>query len=524
MKRSGVLALDLGSATFKLLLLEKEGGQAKVTQARLSELPPQADAATREAALRSLLEGIRPEKLSQVVSVVDDSFACVRLVRTPRIPMGEVAEAVKWELQRFLALPPEETSVDFELLGEEEEQGARKLKLLAAALPSGAVRDHLALLDRVGLKPTQLLPKVVALGMWAGRAGPAQKEPVALLEMGASGSEFVVAQGGHPVFARKIPMGGVEITRGMTGVLMTAQGQMGLTEPEAETVKRSIGIPEGDSAELVGKGISRAQLLSLIRGSLDRLATELERSLTFYGESSGGGGVTQLLIVGGGAHLKGLAVWLEGRLGIRVQAADAWEGRSVSTNALQGAAASTPLSFIPALGAALAGGAGINLLPQEWKEAARLRMQRMALTGLASLAAAGLVLLWAGMHTYRHSLRNQVGALQIERGAVVSQLPLIRAAVAVQEGLAEEPDWEVFFRGLSLLTPKEIYLTELSVQGRTVALRGRVRRVAGSSEPVLTGYIRVLKERLFSDVQLRSSRRTEGSLDSEEFELGGELR
>lgn len=524
MKQTRVLALDLGSAAFKLLLLEKEGERGKVLQARISELPRQADAKTKEEALRSLLEGIPLKEISQVVSVVDDSFACVRLVRTPRIPIGEVAEAVKWELQRFLALPPEETSVDFELLGEEEAQGVRRMKLLAAAIPSGAVREHLAGLTQAGLKPTQLLPKPVALSVWVGRAASAGKDPVALLDLGASGAEFVVTQEGRPVFSRKIPVGGIEITRGMTGVLMTAQGQLGLTGPEAETVKRSIGIPAGDSTELVGKGISKAQLFSLIRGSLDRLAAELERSLTFYGESSGGSGVAQLLLAGGGAHLKGLAGWLEERLGIRVRAADAGGGHLLPAGALQGGAASTPLCFIAALGAALAGGVGINLLPREWKEEARIRMQRMALTGLAGLSAAGLILLWVGMQTVQYSFRNQVSALQVERGAVAPQLPFIRSVVAVQQRMAVEPDWEHLFRVLSRGTPRGMYLTELSVRNRAVTLRGRVRRVAGSSEPVVTEYIRSLTERLFSDLQLRSSRRLEGASDSAEFELGGELR
>ncbi len=508
MKKKRILALDLGSSSYKLVLLEAEGTHAAVAASRVSELPPQADVYVQAAALRSLLDGIRVERVDHVVSVVDDSFACVRQILTPAMPAAELQEAVRWELQRFLAVPPEEMGVDFERLEEVEEDQKRKFKLLAGAFPSAAIREHLNLLGQAGVKPNQLIPKVVALAQWSLRL-PAGDQPAALLELGHRGSELVVVRGGRPLFSRKIPVGGSDLTRAMTAVLMSTQGQVGLTEAEAEAVKRGIGIPGEDAPETVTKGISRVQILSLLRGGLERLAVEVERSLAFYGETNPSGAIERLLLIGGGGQLKGLGSWLEQRLGIRV--------------GLPEGMAPSDLGFVPALGAAHAQGRGLNLLPAELKEAARIQVQRAALTGTATAVALGLVLLWVGLQVYRQSLTKQVAALRIQKQAVETQLPAARAAVSACQQLRSDPSCEEFLRRVSLLTPVELYLTDLVLQDREVSLRGRIRRAAAGSDQLLGQFMARLKGELFVEVQLKSSRRMEGTGGGLEFEVGGRL-
>ena len=228
MKTRQVVALDLGKAAFKLAVLDLQESAVRVRQVRLLELTDQ----NREPALRSLLGGVTIGKISQIVSVVDDPFACVRLVQVPPMPGSELLGAVRWELQRFSAIPPEEMLVDYEVVGEIGSERGRKLRLVAAAIPSGVVREHLELLERCGVRPTRLIPKAVAVCAWTNRFQTGNR-PVAVLELGRSGAEFIVAEVGRPLFTRKIPVGGADLTQSMTNVLMTAQGQTGLIEAEA---------------------------------------------------------------------------------------------------------------------------------------------------------------------------------------------------------------------------------------------------------------------------------------------------
>ncbi len=518
------MALDFGRTAFKLALLELQDSALRVRQVRIVELSQPADAEIRKAALRSLLEGIVVERAEQVVSIVDDSFACVRQIQVPRMPARELPGAVRWELQRFLAIPPEEMQVDYEVIGETGSERDRKLCLVAAAIPAGMVQEHLKFLEQAGVKPTQLIPKATAISAWAARFRKDQG-PMAVLELGVGGSEFIVAEAGQLLFTRKIPVGSADLTRSMTGVLMTSQGQVGLTEAEAEALKRGVGIPgHGASSEALSKGISRTQLLSLIRGILERLASEVERSLAFYGESTCRGGIEELFLVGGGAHLKGLAPWLQEQMGIhRVTTPNPLDGTEVLPGALSADAAAMSLSLVPVLGAGARAGGGLNLLPAEFKEAARLRLQRAAAIGAGTAFVIGLSLFWIGLQVYRHSLSKQVNALRLEQTAVQATLPMAQAAVNAQEQLIQEPEWEELFRRLSLLIPPEIYLTELRMEGRSVVLRGRIRRATSSPDETLARFMQSLREDLLAEFRLRHSRRLEGSSAAAEFEVDGVL-
>ena len=444
MKPKRVLGLDIGSCTFKLALLELQDSRPVLTHARLLEVPAQAEPNVRQAALQSLLEGIDLNHLSGLVSVLDDSFTCVQKVLIPPMPAGEVADAVKWELQRFLAVPPEEVAVAYRLLGQQEVDGVKKQRLLAVALPSAAIREHLSFLAQAGLHPTTLIPKTSALSAWLTRGGgpKAAQEPVAILEIGGGGCELIVTENGEAVFSRKISCSATGLTKEMTGVLMTEQGQVSLTEAEAETVKRSVGIPPAEAAGLGMRGVSGMQIFSLIRGSLERLAVETERSIAFYSESSEQGAVKELFLVGGGAHLKGLAEWLRTRLGVQVAVPKTLDGVVQLPGALQSNAAAMELSLAAALGAALGAGKGMNLLPLELQESLRVSIQRAALKAAVTGGLLGAVLLWSGLQVYHHSLMKQIGAFDLEQKAVAQQIPAVRAAAVVRERWGREPDWK----------------------------------------------------------------------------------
>lgn len=523
MKPKRILALDVGSCALKLAVVLREESRSRVLQVRLSEVPGGCDPAVRAAALRALLEGIPVEQMSEIVSVVDDPFLCLRQVAVPHIPAREIANAVRWELQKYLAVSPEQAAVAYEVLGEFEAKGVRKQKLLAVAIPAATLQQHLDLLSEAGIRPTQLAPKCAALQHWLGGIRPpAQGEPVGILEVGGSACELMVAEEGRVVFSRKIPGGGAEITREMTGVLMTEQGQVALTEAEAETIKRSVGIPKAQTQGM--KGISGVQVFSLIRGGLERLAVETERSLAFYAESATGAAVNELILAGGGAHLKGLPEWLGERLGFRVSAPTSLEGFSPAPGALDGAATSVPLGLAPVLGAALGTGRGFNLLPQELQERIRIQVQKAALKAALTAAALAALFAWAGLHLYGASLRRQIEAFRMEHRVAADQLREMRIAVAAHRRLESEPDWEAAFRGLSHQVPREIYLTEWTVERTAVVIRGRVRRLSRTPEEVLGQFLEEMERGPFTEVALRSSRQMESGPEIAEFEVACRLR
>ncbi len=520
MRSTQVLGLDLGTHAFKLVRFEAKDGKLALKQAKLVALPAPADPKGHPEVLRSLLGDIPALEFAQVVSVIDDPVSCVREITIPPMPAGEIVNAIQWELQRFMTASPEEVTIDYQPLGEIEVEGAKKQRILAVAIPTEAIQTHLALLGEAGLSPTRLVPKSIAVAQWMDRLDLGQKRSVGVLDLGSCGSEFMVVRNGTPFFTRKIPVGGQEITRSMTGVLMTDQGQVGLSEAQAEELKRRIGIPKPESAQILQEGISEVQLLSLMRGSIERLVTEVERSITFHDELPEAQEIGELVLMGGGAHMKGLAPWLGERLGVRVSVPNPLEELQVSgDDALGQEVTEASCTLIPVLGAVLQKEGGINLLPREIKEAVKIKLQHAALKGMLTAAILMAALCWVGIQTHRQSLQKQITALGVEMRAMAQELPAARAIVAAQARLHREPDWEGLFRELSCAVPSEAYLTELGVQEQRVMLRGRVRKLNRPPEDVSSELMRRLRDGIFTDVQLRSSRQTERSGEALEFEI-----
>jgi len=515
-----ILALDLGGRTFKGVLAER--GRDKgftVCRVKLLELSPNADPTLRQAALKELLAEFQPLRSIRIVGVVDDPFLCLKAVAIPPIPEAERAEAIQWELRPSLSVRPEEAIFDFELRGEINGAGSKKLNFLAASVPASKVWENLSFLGQAGVRPVQLIPKAQAIAAWAHRIRPSSQGPIALLDLGGSSSEFLVVQNGELLFTRKIPVSSSDITRGMTAALMTPQGQVSLTEAAAEALKRSVGIPGAAAAEISAGGISGMQVLALIRGSLERLALELERSLVFYGESTAGTPVTELILLGGGAHLKGLSAWLEARLKISATVPDPFTNILRDPAGQEKAPEEMSLSLVPSLGACLRAGSGINLLPSEMKRALKVQVARAVLIGFGTALLLGALLVRIGVGIHHRNLYYRINALRVEEMALAPQLAQARVALFIQAQQLQQPRWKEMLKELSHRVPSESYLVDLNVSQRQVFLRGRVRHQNRPPEVILSEFMRKLEEGLFTQVRLSSSRRLEESSAETEFEI-----
>ncbi len=513
------LALDLGSASFKLAVVEGAADAARVVQLRRLELPAGADAAARQAALAQLLQGMSQEGLTRIVSVVDDPFVCVRQITLPPMPPAEMAGAVAWELQSALAMPAEQAVVGYQALGEVVVDGVKKVRLLAAAIPAALVRDHLAMLTQAGLTPTQFVPRALAVTAWVRRAMPGAARTIAVLDVGAASSEFLILHGDTLPMVRKIPIAGSDLTKAMTSVLMTPQGQVGLTEAQAERAKRTLGIPELIEGSENTWGMTRAQLLSMLRGPLEQLAVEVERSLAFAADLLGGSAISELFLVGGSAHLRGLPQWLGRQLGLPVTCPTPLEMLAGVPGVAEEGVVAAPLSLVPVLGAALDDRLTLNLVPAEVRAAAAAHVRRAAITAALTTVMVGAILVRVGLAVGHHTLQTKITAAQLEQSAVTPQLAMWRASLAAQDARAQRPPWAELFRALSHVTPREMYLTGLAVDDHTMAIRGRVRDLGRPTDVVLAEFMRTLANGLWADVTLGSSRRLEQPAPIVEFDL-----
>jgi hypothetical protein len=367
-------------------------------------------------------------------------------------------------------------------------------------------------LERAGISPVSLIPVPLALQRLAEVPYAKEGRILCFIDIGALHTELVILKGKNLIFSHKIPIAGRDFTRAMTGVLVSDRGRTGLTLEEAEKIKQEIGIPSEAEAKIINDKISTAQILSMLRAPLEQLVNEIERCLDYYREESGGGQIESLVLFGRGASLGGLTQFLSSELGIEVKLGNSLEGLKVEPNAIP-ERGKISYSLAVAIGAALSEARGINLLPPELKEETKRMFKRTTFEVTASVVILVLAFIYIGMRIKLSNYQKRVTVAKLELSSMEPQLKQAR----VFSLLADEPYWEDIFKELSNLVPSDVYITNLSMGGKVITLKGIAPSEQG--QEYISNFILALEKGIFKNVKLVTTREIKGKTTKQEFAL-----
>lgn len=151
-------------------------------------------------------------------------------------------------------------------------------------------------IDFAGFSLLRILP---------GTAGQAQ----AIINVGASSTTVVIANGTTPEFVRMVPSGGDDITRSIERAL-------GIDFAEAEHDKISRGLQGGatNARDIEAETVLRENVAALI--------DSIRNTLNFYVGAHPDTPIARVLLTGGGSRLIGLAPVLSRALGVPTEHAD----------------------------------------------------------------------------------------------------------------------------------------------------------------------------------------------------------
>jgi type IV pilus assembly protein PilM len=247
-------------------------------------------------------------KSKQVTMGVANQRVVVREVTVPALPPKELRQSLPFQVQDLIPIPVDDAVLDFDVLDELEQEGAKMLRLLVVA----AQREMLnrlvecaqdAKLDPMGidLVPFALIRSVGSddgLGLDDAEAGGE-----AIVDIGADVTNICVHERGVARFVRILPSAGRDVT---TAVAV----QLGISDEEAEAMKR--GEPaEGPPVAPEGE--------TIVRNRVSNLVDEIRSSLDFYRAQTPGADVTRVLVTGGGSKMPGLLELLKERVGTTVE-------------------------------------------------------------------------------------------------------------------------------------------------------------------------------------------------------------
>ncbi len=315
------VGLDIGTSAVKAVQLSPAGDSYIINRVGVAPVPIGAieggtvrDIAVVTQIVTRLLRQARITT-NHVMPAVAGQAVVVRSLKFPAMPRSQLAEAIKWEAERYIPFPVTEAVMDFDVVGEATETGEQEIMLVAAQ--RGIIDSHVAVLKAAKLQPAAIdvQPFALARSLNAYLSTPldGQAANIALIDIGAGTTDLVIFREEVLRFTRIIPIGGTYFTRAIAG-------RLGMSEEEAEALKLSRGqVPLGQDQKFDTP--EDAQVSSVIGAVMGELVTEIRRSIDYfrlqYHEE-----VARLVATGGGTMLRNMVTFLERELGVRVEAGD----------------------------------------------------------------------------------------------------------------------------------------------------------------------------------------------------------
>jgi type IV pilus assembly protein PilM len=245
-------------------------------------------------------------KAKQAYLGVGNQRVIVREIALPWLPEKELRSSLAFQVQEFIPMSVDDAVLDYDPVGELEQEGRRLLRILLVAAQRGMVSALVASATAAKLEPVgvDLTPfaLVRAVGMFEGLDLDVQGDE-AVVDVGAHVTNICVHDRGLTRFVRILPSGARDVT------LAVARG-LGIEDDIAERLKRGEAVEGGPALE-------DAQRVALQRAGA--FVDEIRSSLEFYTAQVPGAKIGRVVVTGGGSKLRGFLDLLQERIPVKVE-------------------------------------------------------------------------------------------------------------------------------------------------------------------------------------------------------------
>ncbi len=258
--------------------------------------------------LKKLIEETKPHT-RQVIASIPSFAAFFVTIDIPAIPDAEVGKAIQFQARQYIPIPITEVSLEWVKISEfQNERGQSMHRYFLTAVPTAIVKKYTAIFKGAGLRLVSLEVETAALA----RALIGNTNPITMImDIGGQSTAFIVIEGGAVKRVTQSDYAGSTLTQALSRTL-------DISAKRAEELKRRKG--------LLGSG-GEYELSTSLLPFLDVIIQEGERARRDY-ERASGKQIEEIMVVGGGANLKGLETYLKNQMHLKVRTPDAlWRVR-----------------------------------------------------------------------------------------------------------------------------------------------------------------------------------------------------
>lgn len=248
--------------------------------------------------LGKLLSGLwgaarHPVRDRFVVASLPEEKSFVRVIQLPKVKLQEVDSVIKWEIEGNIPLALSELYFDYEVL-DPLANHLDHYDVLVTAFPKSLVDSYVAILKHEGfvLVALELESQAISRAVIEDQRG---KDPVIIVDIGATHTGFVIFGGGSMVFTISIEIGGKDFDEAI-------MKNLGVSEEEARDLKKNIGLDRRYKNEV---------LFEALVPPLSVITDEIKKQFLFYRDHAEhrhglDPEIRRVILSGGDANLVGL--------------------------------------------------------------------------------------------------------------------------------------------------------------------------------------------------------------------------
>lgn len=296
---ASVLGIDIGTSSIKVVQVKESRGSAVLETYGEIALGPYANAEvgqsvspTPEKIGEALVDVLREANATSKIGgfSVPLSGSLINVITLPTKDRSALGGMIPIEARKYIPVPISEVALDWFVIPDEEAkflsaQGAGAKSANSTDVLLVAIHNQVLAKYQLVTEAAKLTPRFFEVEPFSmGRASYEHTTaPAMIIDMGASSTRVYIIEFGIIDVSHTISRGGQDLT-------LSLAKSMGATFQEAENIKREKG--------LEGSEVGAA--------ALDFIFAEARRILLTY-QRKEGKAVSQVVLVGGGASLKGIA-------------------------------------------------------------------------------------------------------------------------------------------------------------------------------------------------------------------------
>ena len=325
-KKPNILGLDISSTSVKLLELAQDGDTYRVQSLAVEPLPDNAviekNIQDVEAVGETILKAVKRSgtKVKDAAVAVAGSAVITKIINMPAgLSDSDLEAQIEMEADQYIPYPLEEINLDFEVIGESENNPdtvdvllaasrSENIELRSAALALGGLHPKIVDVEAYTIENSS---KLIAHQMKRDEESENEDTIIAVIDIGATMTSLNVVENNQLIYTREQSFGGKQLTEEI-------MRRYGLAYDEAGRLKKEGGLPDNYIPEV-------------LEPFKETIAQQVSRFLQFFYTSGQHNAVDLIVLAGGCASIPGIDELVESQLDTATVIANPFAEMSLSS-------------------------------------------------------------------------------------------------------------------------------------------------------------------------------------------------